>query len=162
MNIVGANIADTATNTAASKTEKHLDHHKDAHALYKASTFKRQEKGDKITSHMSLHATRERHETNPHVVRHDDEHMREPNEFYAVAARFSTNARFVKKFEELAVAVTSNPIQPRLSHARFKPDFKDLTRALLERDPAKRITAAGLVEKIEGLIKSAATTETVV
>ena len=27
--------------------------------------------------------------------------------FYQVAARFSTNAKFVQKFEELAVAVTS-------------------------------------------------------
>jgi serine/threonine protein kinase len=147
-------VPDTATNTAASKTEKHLDHHKDAHALYKASTFKRQEKGDKITSHMSLHATKERHETNPHVVRHDDEHMREPNEFYTVASRFSTNARFVQKFEELAVAVTSEPIQPRFSHKRFKPEFKDITSALLERDSTKRITAAGLVEKCEGLLKT--------
>jgi hypothetical protein len=74
--------------------------------------------------------------------------MREPSEFYAVAARFSTNAKFVQKFEELAVAVTSEPIKPDLSHKRFeevKP-LREMTTALLIRDPNQRVTAAGLAE----------------
>jgi serine/threonine protein kinase len=78
-------------------------------------------------------------------MRKDEDHPREtknaswlrrPSEFYAVASRFSTNARFVQRFEELAVAVTSECIMLDWGHPRFKeaPDIADFTQQLLTRD----------------------------
>jgi hypothetical protein len=73
--------------------------------------------------------------------------MREPSEFYKVAARISTNRDFVKKFEELAVAVTSESIKPFYGNPRFSESEESLqlttiSNALLIRDPKKRSTAA--------------------
>jgi serine/threonine protein kinase len=133
------------TNT---KTEEKLTEFKEAAAMYKSATFKRQktnEHSKSRTGHLKLHSTRERGDANAHVVQENGV-MREPSEFYTVAARFSTNAKFVQKFEELAVAVTSEPIQPSFANPRFaespeSSQLQDLAKALLTRDPKERKTA---------------------
>lgn len=71
--------------------------------------------------------------------------LRNRKDFHNVAKRFSTNPRFIERFEELAVAVTSNAIQIDTSHSRFheKPELniKELVLKLLTRDVTQRPTA---------------------
>jgi len=75
--------------------------------------------------------------------------FRNRKDFHQVATRFSTNARFVERFEELAVAVTSPAVAVDTSHARFgqSPVLKDLVLKLLTRDVNTRPTAEAIVGK---------------
>jgi serine/threonine protein kinase len=75
--------------------------------------------------------------------------FRNRKDFHQVATRFSTNARFVERFEELAVAVTSPAVQVDTSHARFQqmPELKDMVLKLLTRDVKQRLTAEQVIGK---------------
>jgi len=75
--------------------------------------------------------------------------FRQKKEFHQVATRFSTNQRFVDRFEELAVAVTSPAVVLDLSNARFEqvPDLKQLVQKLLTREVKERPTAEATIGK---------------
>jgi len=73
--------------------------------------------------------------------------LRARADFHKVASRFSKNARFVERFQDLAVAVTSPVVKVDTSARRFseQPELRDLVLRLLTRDVAHRPSAAELV-----------------
>lgn len=135
---------------AVMRSEETLSEFQNAAAMYKSATLKRQttiKADNRRTSHMKLYKTKERDEANTHIVQKKGAKMREPSEFYKVAARISTNRDFVQKFEELAVAVTSESIMPFYGSPRFaesqeSSQLRTISNALLTRDPKNRSTAA--------------------
>jgi len=75
--------------------------------------------------------------------------FRDKRDFTKVATRFSKNERFVERFEELAVAVTSPAVQVDYSSSRFSemPELRGIVEKALTRDSALRPTADQLAGK---------------
>lgn len=75
--------------------------------------------------------------------------FRDRGDFTKVATRFSKNERFVERFEELAIAVTSPAVQVDYSSLRFSemPELHGIVRKALMRDVARRPTADQLAGK---------------
>jgi serine/threonine protein kinase len=143
------------TNTIQ-RTEERMDEYKEANAMYKSVTFKRKKKDERSnktkSGHMQLQGERNKDKSNNASFLEQGSALRSADEFYKVATKFSTNAKFVEKFEELAVAVTSEAVELNFAHQRFKdePKFVEIANALLTRDVKKRPTAAAIKAMIEG------------
>lgn len=72
--------------------------------------------------------------------------IRKAEDFKKVASRFSTNERFVQRFQELAVAVTSEGLEVNYSNPRFQesPVLRQVVDMMLTRSPSRRLPAESL------------------
>ena len=85
--------------------------HNNSNAMYKSTRMKKKARKDKDKKgQLDLVGVVERDGASMAFV-DENSHLREAKDFFKVASKFSNNEKFVEKFEELAVAVTSDPIQ---------------------------------------------------